>query len=52
MYFKKPGDVPPVSALGWGPDGRYAYLKHNLERISRIDLRTGQERAHLPGFAG
>ena len=42
MYFKKQGDVPPVSAVGWGPDGRYACMKRS-DKILRVDLKTGQE---------
>ena len=42
-YFTRPGDIPPVSALAWGPDGRHAYLKRNQQKIARIDLRTGEE---------
>jgi Tol biopolymer transport system component len=42
-YFEQPGDLPPVSALEWGPDGRHAYRKVGLQKISKIDLQTGEE---------
>jgi Tol biopolymer transport system component/predicted Ser/Thr protein kinase len=42
-YFAKPGDLPPVSSLAWGPDGRHAYMRRDMRRISSIDLKTGEE---------
>jgi Tol biopolymer transport system component len=43
-YLTRAGDVPPVTALAWGPDGRHAYLKRDRQRISGIDVGTGEEK--------
>lgn len=42
-FLAQPGDAPPFNGSAWSTDGRHAYLRRNPNRISKIDLNTGEE---------